>query len=72
MPVGTGVRQCPSSKFWDLMAYFENILSTRFKVGEGIRRWLNGSKVRVADLYAKRSESPVSALNVDMCMAQHL
>jgi hypothetical protein len=33
MPVGTGVRQCPSSKFWDLMALFENILSTGFKVG---------------------------------------
>ncbi len=41
MRVGTGVRQCPSSKTWDLMAHFENILSTRFKVGEGIRRWPN-------------------------------
>jgi hypothetical protein len=29
-------------------------------------------KVRRADLYAKRSESPVSALYVEMCMAQHL
>jgi hypothetical protein len=27
---------------------------------------------RIADLYAKRSEGPVSALNVEMCMAQHL
>jgi hypothetical protein len=41
MRVGTGVRQCPSSKTWDLMAHFENILSTKFKVGEGIRRWPN-------------------------------
>jgi hypothetical protein len=29
-------------------------------------------KVRIADLYAKRSEGPVSALSVEMCMAQHL
>jgi hypothetical protein len=27
--------------------------------------WPNGSKVRIADLYAKRSEGPVSALRVD-------
>ena len=30
------------------------------------------AKSRTADLYAKRSESPQSALNVEMCMAQHL
>jgi integrase len=29
-------------------------------------------KSRTADLYAKRSEGPVSALSVEMCMAQHL
>jgi hypothetical protein len=34
--------------------------------------WPNGSKVRTADLYAKRSEGPVSALHVEMCMAQQL
>jgi hypothetical protein len=33
---------------------------------------VNDCKVRTADLYAKRSESPQSALHVEMCMAQHL
>ena len=33
--------------------------------------WPNGSKVRTADLYAKRSEGPVSALSAKMCMPQH-
>jgi hypothetical protein len=28
--------------------------------------------VRTADLYAMRSERPVSALNVEMCIVQHL
>jgi hypothetical protein len=32
----------------------------------------NVSKVRTADLYAKCSEGPVSALHVEMCMVQHL
>ena len=32
----------------------------------------NGRFVRTADLYAKRSEGPVSALHVEMCMVQHL
>ena len=31
-----------------------------------------GRFVRTADLYAKRSEGPVSALHVEMCMVQHL
>jgi hypothetical protein len=33
---------------------------------------MNGRKVRIADLYAKRSEGPVSALHVKMYMLQHL
>jgi hypothetical protein len=33
---------------------------------------VNVGKVRTADLYAKRSEGPVSALCADMCVAQHL
>jgi hypothetical protein len=31
-----------------------------------------GRYVRTADLYAKCSEGPVSALHVEMCMVQHL
>jgi hypothetical protein len=33
---------------------------------------VNVGKVRTADRYAKRSESPQSALGTEMCMAQHL
>lgn len=32
----------------------------------------NGRKVRIADFYAKRSEGPVFALHVEMCMGQNL
>jgi hypothetical protein len=44
----------------------------RFDVEAGIGLKLTNFRfVRRADLYAKRSESPVSALCVEMCMAQH-
>jgi hypothetical protein len=37
-----------------------------------VRNAANWCLVRIADLYSNRSESPVSALHVEMCMVQHL